>query len=83
MTERARLKWQCRRGMRELDLLLETFLEQRYEILSPASRIVFARLLDCHNEDLVAWLIEGGSPSDEQLEIIVRQIRDEGRRDDQ
>ncbi len=83
MTEQARLKWQCRRGMRELDLLLEAFLEHRYERLSPAFRKGFARLLDCPNEDLVAWLIEGGSPQDEQLAIIVGQIRDEGIRDDQ
>ena len=68
--------------MRELDLLLEAFLEHRYETLSPASRTGFARLLECPNEDLVAWLIEGGSPQDEQLAIIVRQIRDEGIRDD-
>ena len=80
MTEQARLKWQCRRGMRELDLLLEAFLEHRYETLSPASRAVFVRLLDCPNEDLVAWLIEGDSPPDEQLETIVGQIRDGGSR---
>ncbi len=82
MTEQARLKWQCRRGMRELDLILETFLEHRYETLTPASRAGFARLLGCPNVDLVAWLIEGSSPQDKQLEIIVRQIRDEGIRDD-
>ena len=82
MTEQARLKWQCRRGMRELDLILEAFLERRYETLSPAFRTAFARLLECPNEDLLAWLIEGGSPQDEQLAIIVGQIRDEGMRDD-
>lgn len=76
MTEQARLKWHCRRGMRELDLLLEGFLEHRYQALSPADRDSFARLLDCPNEDLMDWLMEGGSPQDEQLAEIVRQIRD-------
>ncbi len=76
MSQQARLKWQCRRGMRELDLLLEGFLEQRYQTLSPTDRESFVRLLDCPNEDLMAWLMEGGAPQDEQLAEIVRQIRD-------
>jgi len=75
MNELARLKWYCRRGMRELDLLLEGFLEQRYQTLSVDDRRLFARLLDCPNEDLMDWLLEGGSPQDEQLAGIVEQIR--------
>jgi len=76
MIEQARLKWHCRRGMRELDLLLEGFLEHRYQGLSPVDRDGFARLLDCPNENLMDWLMEGGIPQDEQLAEIVRQIRD-------
>jgi len=75
MTHHAKLKWHCRRGMRELDLLLEGFLANRYQILSVADRASFERLLDCRNEDLMAWLIDGGSPKDEQLAGIVNQIR--------
>jgi len=75
MTHKAKLKWHCRRGMRELDLLLEGFLADRYEALSVADRASFERLLDCHNEDLMAWLINGDSPKDERLAKIVNQIR--------
>ncbi len=75
MTHHAKLKWHCRRGMRELDLLLEGFLENRYQDLSPADQAGFGRLLDCRNEDLMAWLINGGSPEDEQLAGIVNRIR--------
>jgi len=64
--------------MRELDLLLDEFLENRYQALSPAGREGFERLLDCRNEDLMAWLMEGDSPADEQLAGIVEQIRDRG-----
>ena len=67
--------------MRELDLLLETFLEKRYPTLSPAQRDDFARLLDCRNEDLMTWLIEGGAPEDKQLEEMVRQVRGGGMRE--
>ncbi|WP_089723985.1 succinate dehydrogenase assembly factor 2 [Candidatus Thiosymbion oneisti] len=75
MTHYAKLKWYCRRGMRELDLLLEGFLENRYEALSATDRVSFERLLDCSNEDLMAWLIDGDSPRDEQLAGIVNWIR--------
>lgn len=62
--------------MRELDLLLEGFLEYRYQALSSIDRDSFARLLDCPNEDLMDWLMEGGSPQDEKLAGIVALIRD-------
>jgi len=77
MTHHAKLKWHCRRGMRELDLLLEGFLVDRYETLSPVDRASFERLLDCRNEDLMAWLINGNSLPDEQLAGIVDRIRDQ------
>jgi len=76
MIHHAKLKWHCRRGMRELDLLLEEFLVDRYQGLSPADQAGFERLLDCRNEDLMAWLINGGAPPDEQLARIVTQVRE-------
>ncbi|MFN2120929.1 MAG: succinate dehydrogenase assembly factor 2 [Anaerolineales bacterium] len=76
MTRRARLKWHCRRGMRELDLLLDEFLETEYEGLSTADRDRFERLLECRNEDLMDWLMEGASPPDEELAGIVSRIRE-------
>jgi len=77
MTHYAKLKWHCRRGMRELDLLLEGFLVNQYEALSAADRASFERLLDCCNEDLMAWFINGDSSQDEQLAGIVNQVRDQ------
>jgi len=75
MTRKAKLKWHCRRGMRELDLLLDEFLESRYQALSAIERESFERLLSCRNEDLMEWLMEGGSPPDERLAAIVGQIK--------
>jgi len=75
--KKARLKWHCRRGMRELDLLLEGFLVDKYETLSATDQAGFERLLDCRNEDLMAWLINGDAPDDEQLAEIVNQIRNQ------
>ena len=76
MTQKSRLKWQCRRGMRELDLLLEGYLKDNYEALDSTDREGFERLLKCSNADLMDWLIEGDSPQDEQLAKILRKIRE-------
>jgi antitoxin CptB len=81
MTRKAKLKWHCRRGMRELDLLLDGFLEKGYDALSPLDRDCFERLLDCRNEDLMDWLVEGDLPQDEPLAGIVSRIRDAEVRD--
>lgn len=75
MTLKARLKWHCRRGTRELDLLLEGFMMDRYEALSMVDRASFEHLLGCRNEDLMAWLINGDSPLDKRLSGIVNRIR--------
>ena len=48
-----KLRWLCRRGMKELDLLLESFLEQNQQPLERGSWPEFEALL--HNEDDVFW----------------------------
>jgi len=34
MNERSRLLWQCRRGIREMDILFRDFIDQHYDQLS-------------------------------------------------
>lgn len=75
MSREAKLKWRCRRGMRELDILLEGFLEEQFFALSPAERDAFELLLDCGNQELMAWFIDGESPEDDALADIVNRIR--------
>jgi len=48
-----KLRWLCRRGMKELDVLLESFLEQNQQILESGSWPEFEALLN--NEDDVLW----------------------------
>lgn len=49
-----KLRWLCRRGMKELDLLLESFLEQNQQALRGGSWPEFEALL--HTEDDVFWI---------------------------
>jgi antitoxin CptB len=72
---RNRLTWQCRRGMRELDVLLKGFLEHRYEQLDAQERDSFARLLDYPDAVLLEWLMGRMVPSDKDVASIVQDIR--------
>lgn len=73
-----RMRWQCRRGMLELDLLLSEFLDNRYSTLDPSNRISFARLLDKPDQTLLCWLLGDGSYVESELQQIVQCIRNQG-----
>jgi succinate dehydrogenase flavin-adding protein (antitoxin of CptAB toxin-antitoxin module) len=49
--------WRCRRGMRELDVLLERFAREHYRSASPAHRRAFERLLELPDPVLVDLLL--------------------------
>jgi antitoxin CptB len=51
-----KLRWRCRRGMRELDVTLLKFLELRYEGLSQAQKETFEAVLQLQDPDLYAML---------------------------
>jgi len=72
---RNRLAWQCRRGMRELDVLLLEFLNRRYPDLGPAETDSFARLLEYPDQVLLEWLTGHMVPTDKDVAHIVREIR--------
>lgn len=69
------LKWQCRRGMRELDELLLTYLEQRYEQASETDKQAFQALLQLPDPDLVGYLLNKQMPATE-LQRVVEHILD-------
>lgn len=65
-----RLRWQCRRGLLELDLLLTRFLDQRYMELTTDQQQAFQRLLERPDQSLFAWLQGQESSPDEFRNII-------------
>ena len=75
-TERRRLRWRCRRGMRELDRLLERYLDRRWPAVSDEERGIFLRLLDCEDDRLWRWFLGHETPPDAELEQLVQHIRD-------
>ena len=69
-----RLRWRCRRGAKELDLLFDRFLDHGYESLDPAQRRRFDALLDQPDPQLLAWFSGDGEPADPRMKAIVRRI---------
>lgn len=77
--ELAQLRWACRRGMLELDLLLRPFLEACFLTLSPAEQGLFRALLNCLDQDLFAWFMEAREPSTPQFLPLIKKIQDYAR----
>jgi antitoxin CptB len=70
-----RLRWLSRRGMRELEILLERFLLRESTPLSDGAWPEFEALLDCEDDRLWDWF-QGRSDADsEPFEDIIAAIR--------
>ena len=75
-----RLKWASRRGMLELDLILQPFVEQVYPGLSTELQHIFADLLLCEDQDLFSWLLNRQEPEAEHFLLMVRMIREHAQK---
>jgi antitoxin CptB len=67
-----RIRWQCRRGLLELDLILAKFLDRHLENLSPASLAAFKRLLDYPDNDLLQLAMGKALPPDAETAAIIK-----------
>ena len=72
--ERRRLVWRCRRGMKELDVLLARYARTSFLRPSAAQRRVFATLLELPDPTLAAYLIGHERPHNPALARLVRRI---------
>jgi len=73
--DEARLRWRCRRGLRELDLLLGQYLTERWAAAPAAERREFARLLERENPDLAALISGAAAPGNPDQAALVARLR--------
>lgn len=71
---KARLKWACRRGMLELDVLFIPFVDEAYDDLSTKEQFTFERLLTCQDPELFAWFMGHEVCEDKELNEMVQHI---------
>ncbi len=70
----ARLKWACRRGMLELDVLLLPFVEQSFETLTYEQKVIFERLLTSDDPDLYAWFMGHQKCEDKEFADMIAYV---------
>jgi len=70
-----RLRWRCRRGLLELDVVLKNFLGQGYSSLTPDEQNAFDKLLAVPDNILWAYIQGSENPPEKELMQIVSKIR--------
>jgi len=70
MSQRSRLLWRCRRGIREMDILLQDYLELHYDTSSAKDQNTFEELLDEADLDILSWIMQKTSPDEKYISII-------------
>jgi len=71
--EIGKLRWRCRRGMKELDVLLTRYLDDEYANASAAHRQAFRQLLESQDPLIYAYLL-GHQPPDAVLASLIARI---------
>jgi antitoxin CptB len=70
----SQLRWRCRRGMLELDLLLSTFVEMEYALLSSEEAELFSILLGYQDQALLDLLLGKMESSDAPIADLAARI---------
>jgi antitoxin CptB len=74
-TELNRLRWRCRRGMLENDLILVRFLDARGEAMTGDDVAALDRLLDLSDNELWDLLAGRAEPEDATLRPLLDALR--------
>jgi antitoxin CptB len=75
-TQQRRLAWRCRRGMLELDIVLQRFISQHYSELSLGQLKVFDELLDLPDNDFWGLISnENSQPKNADILSVINKIR--------
>jgi antitoxin CptB len=75
LTEVSRLRWQCRRGMLELDALLGDFVEQHYTRMQKQEQEVFKEILTFPDQLLFDYFFGNGKSIDKDVNNVIERIR--------
>ena len=75
LPDKARLYWQCRRGMLELDCLLQDFFKDHYDNLPIELKGSFETLLSYEDDILLEYLLGRTVPADAHVAHVVQHIR--------
>ena len=69
-----KLRWRCRRGMRELDVLLIRYVDEKYPSAAPEQQEAFQRLLEIQDPVMHAYFLGREAPPDPELASLIAAI---------
>jgi antitoxin CptB len=75
MTEMARLRWLCRRGMKELDLLMQKYLDHSYPGASQADQQAFEAILQMQDPQLYDMILGRFESEDKDIARVIGILR--------
>ncbi|MDD5036102.1 MAG: succinate dehydrogenase assembly factor 2 [Methylococcaceae bacterium] len=75
MVRPAHLEWRCRRGTRELDRLLQTWLHEQYDHADSLERQTFLELLDWQDDELARLLLGRVESANPEMNALAGKIR--------
>jgi antitoxin CptB len=70
-----KLRWRCRRGMKELDLLTLSYLERHYPDAPAEEQRAFAELLELQDPLLMSYMVGRETPADATVARVVGVMR--------
>lgn len=74
--EYERIKWACRRGMLELDLIFESYVLERFPHASPEEQALFVEFLTSADQDLFDWLLNKKEPENPKFNQMIKILLD-------
>ena len=73
--KKARLLWRCRRGIKEMDIILQEFINVSYDQLNNEDKNAFSKLLDEQDLDILNWIMGKDNPVNDRLANIINIIK--------
>ena len=70
------LLWNCRRGMKELDVAIERFMATKFDQLSEEQKLVFYEILKTDDGEFFAWLIGSYEPEQDNFKQIISMLQE-------
>jgi antitoxin CptB len=75
MKEFERARWRCRRGLLELDIILQRFMDRHYAELDEQELAQFERLLDLPDNDLWDLIAKRQANVDENVQQVLKLLQ--------
>jgi antitoxin CptB len=75
MSEKSKLLWRCRRGVKELDVVFTKFVDSSYDGLNEQQKQAFSKLLDIEDPVILSYMLRQTVPNDAEMAGIVEMVR--------